>query len=112
MPLPWEGEGQQQRRVLLHGYGGGGGSEVFPEGPGSGNPYSADTAMPTGEVSPAETRHHPQGYRQSGDTSVRKGEIYFPLLVDYLKWGKLNNELLFVMITSGSEKEVHSQFCQ
>lgn len=88
------------------------GSEAFPEGPGSGKSYSADIDVRAGEVSPAETRHDPQGYRQSGDTSVRKGEIHFPLLVGYLKCGKLNNELLFVMITSGSEKEVHSQFCQ
>ena len=28
MPLPWEGKGQQQRRVLLHGYGGGGGQTL------------------------------------------------------------------------------------
>ena len=112
MSLPWEGEGQKQRRVLLHGYGGGGGSEAFPEGPGSGNPYSADIAMPTGEVSPAETRQDPQGYRQSGDTSVRKGENHFILLVDSLKHGKLNDELLFVMITCGSEKEACCQFWQ
>ena len=88
------------------------GSEAFPEGPGSGNPYSADIAMPTGEVSPAETRQDPQGYRQSGDTSVRKGEIHFILLVDSLKHGKLNDELLFVMITCGSEKEACCQLWQ
>ena len=111
MPLPWEGKGQKQRRVLLHGYGGGGGSEAFPEGPGSGNPYSADIAVPAGEVSPVETRQDPQSYRPSGDTSVMKGEIHFLLLEDYLKRGKLN-KLLFVMITCGSEKEVHCQFCQ
>ena len=40
------------------------------------------------------------------------GEIHFPLFVDYLKCRKLNKELLFVMITAGSEKEVHCQFCQ
>ena len=73
MPLPWEGEGQQQRRVLLHGYGGGGGSEAFPEGPGSEKPYSADIDVPTGEVSPAETRQDPRSYRRSGNKSVRKG---------------------------------------
>ena len=87
------------------------GSEAFPEGPGSGKSYSADTDVRAGEVSPAETRQDPQSYRRSGDKSVRKGEIHFMLLVDYLKCGKLN-ELLFVMITSGSEKEVRCQFFQ
>lgn len=28
MPLPWEREGQKQRRVLLHGYGGGRGQRL------------------------------------------------------------------------------------
>ena len=87
------------------------GSDAFPEGPGSGNPYSADIAVPAGEVSPVETRQDPQSYRPPGDTSVMKGEIHFLLLEDYLKRGKLN-KLLFVMITCGSEKEVHCQFCQ
>ena len=83
----------------------------FPRRTRVGNPYSADISVPTGEVSPAETRHDPQGYRRSGDTSIMKGEIHFLLLEDYLKRGKLN-KLLFVMITCGSEKEVCCQFCQ
>lgn len=56
-----------------------GGQRGFPRRTRVRNPYSADIAMPTGEVSPAETRQDPQGYRRSGYTSVRREKSISPL---------------------------------
>ena len=108
MPLPWEGEGQQQRTVLLHGYGGGGGQRLSQKDQG----WKSLLCRCSHAHWRGQPGWEPQGYRRSGSTSVMTGEIHFPLFVDYLKCRKLNKELLFVMITSGSEKEVCCQFCQ
>ena len=82
MPLPWEGEGQERRRVTCFSVAMvEGGSEPFPEGTWPGNPYFADAAAPAGEAGPAETRRGPNGYRQWECTSVIQGEIHFVLLL-------------------------------